>query len=179
MYIDTGDPKPPMPASRPLEFEPVGERESEEEYVQAFLDLMGAEGRDSFVWRDVLGKGLPLSDNLFRVGTEKGKGDWKITKNGRHEYLHLLAETLLDPDEIWLTIYRGRKKSKPRLRRRYIRVFPQDEGEQGLGVFEFGKDGWKEITLFNVTEKIARDHGYESALDYLETQRIGVRIYSR
>ena len=68
---------------------------------------------------------------------------------------------------------------KPRIRWRYIRVLPQAEGEQGIGVFEFGKDGWREITLFHITDEGVRENGYKNIEEYIEAQRIGVRIYAR
>ena len=136
---------------------------------------MGAEGRDSFVWRDVLGEGLLLSDKLFR----SSRGVWKIRKNSREQYLHVLAGVLRDPDEVWLTwVQFGDKaeREKTVLRRRYIRALPNN-GPAGLAVFEWEESSWSEITLFHVTDETALKHGYRNTEDYIDNQRIGLRLF--
>jgi hypothetical protein len=175
VYVQTGGPKPPMPRARPLGIKPFSPAEpSEQAYAQAFLDEVGGiKGRQAFLYKDAAGELLPLSAELFR----NHRGQWKGFKNGRHDYLHVLAGALSDPDEIWLTWQNFGDKGPTVLRRRYIRVLPGDE--DGVAVFELGRSGWREITVFHVTDAIAKEHGFESAAAYIDWQREGLRLYAR
>ena len=172
-YVGPSSPKPPMPRPRPIQIEPFSKgARTEEEYVQAFLDALGAGGKSALIFRDVLGEALPVSSEMFK----NKKGRWKVFKNGRQAYLHILASTLLDPDEIWIA-WQKFGNGPTVLRRRYIRVLPGREN--GIAVFELGKGGWREITVFHVTDAIAQRYDFESAAEYIDAQRIGLRLYSR
>lgn len=173
VYHHASIPRPPMPPVKPIQARPLPPGASEAELAQSFLDEVGGiKGREAFLFKDVTGERLPLSAELFK----DYRGDWKIKKEGRHDYLHILAETLKDPDEVWLA-WQQVKSGKDVLRRRYLRVLPGDK--DGIAVFELGKDGWREITLFHVTDEIVRRHGYATAREYIEGQRAGLRIYAR
>lgn len=172
VYVAHPGSKPPMPRPAPLKIQPFGKQDSEEGYAQAFLNALGANGRSAFMFKDVMGEVWPVSADLFK---DKA-GNWKIQKNGRHDYLHLLAAALLNPDEIWLA-WQKVKSGKDVLRRRYLRVLP--DNPDGIAVFELGSDGWREITLFHVTDEIAQQHGFKDAKEYIESQRLGLRVYAR
>lgn len=173
VIVGATGPKPSMPAPRALATPALPKGLTEAEAAQAFLDALGAQGRRAFVYRDVLDEALPLSGDLFK----DYRGAWKIQKEGRDQWLHVLADTLSDPDEIWVAWQTFGTKGPTVLRRRYIRVLPGDE--DGVAVFEFGKGSWREITIFHVTDAIARKYGHASAREYIESQRNGLRIYVR
>lgn len=139
---------PPLPKPTPVSRErllPDGLPEAE--YYRRFRAAFPAEAQRTGVFRDVTGEAVPIGEELFR----DARGRWKIRKNDRHQYLEVLAETIARPDEIWLAWeQRGEQWS---LRRRYLKAYAI-EGQQipGLSVFELGKDGWSEVTLFQVTD---------------------------
>lgn len=172
-YLESPAPKPPMPAPKPISTEPLPAAATDAELAQGFLDAVGGvPGRAAFVYEDVTGERLPMSAQLFM----DHRGRWKIRKEGRDARLHILVDTIRDPDEIWIA-WQSVKSGPDVLRRRYLRVLPGEEG--GIAVFEWDKDGWSETTVFHVTDAIARRHGYRDARDYIEHQRVGVRIYAR
>lgn len=47
-----------------------------------------------------MGERIAVGRKLF----EDADGALKVTKRGRERYLRLLADTLLDPDEIWARV---------------------------------------------------------------------------
>lgn len=171
-YVRNGGAKPDMPKPHPLSKNPLPKDGTDAELAQGFLDELGAKGRGAFIFKDPLGELLPLSGELFK----DHRGNWKIRKAGRHEFLHVLAETLHNPDEIWLA-WQQVKSGPDVLRRRYVRILPGDQ--DGIAVFEMGRGGWREITVFHITEETARKAGYSSAREYIDQQRFGVRVYAR
>ncbi len=173
VYVRASMPKPPLPPSKPIETQLMPAAATEAELAQRFLDEVGGvKGREAFLFMDATGERLPISAEMFK----DHRGNWKIKKEGRHAYLHILAETLKDPDEIWLA-WQDVKSGKAVLRRRYIRVLQGDQ--DGIAVFEIGRDGWREITIFHVTDEIVQRYGYKTAREYIDAQRIGLRIYAR
>lgn len=95
---------------------------NEAEIVQQFLDEFGARGKEAVIFTDILGSRIPLSGELFK----NGRGNWKLFKNDRHLSLHLLIDTLKQPDEIW--VVEDPKGKKTVFRKRYIRRFPDGGG---------------------------------------------------
>jgi hypothetical protein len=129
---------------------------SDAEYLRAFLTPLGADIDRPNLFIDRTGTRIPISVNLLLDPS----GRLKLRKRGRERYLARLAETILDPDEIWLGL-----SSKPDLRdpdlsellidRRYIRV---DADTGALGVFQMGRKWWEETTVYPVfQEKPARN----------------------
>lgn len=129
---------------------------SDAEYLRAFLTPLGADVDRPNLFIDRTGTRIPISVNLLLDPS----GRLKLRKRGRERYLARLAETILDPDEIWLGL-----SSKPDLRdpdlsellidRRYIRV---DADTGALGVFQMGRKWWEETTVCPVfQEKPARN----------------------
>ncbi|MDV7340981.1 PBECR2 nuclease fold domain-containing protein [Terasakiella sp. A23] len=144
---------------------------SEEDYAKAFLKEFGADIGKPALFKDKVGEGLPLSEELFK----QMDGSWKITKAGREPYLKYLAENIMDPDEIWFD-WEHLATGQWRLRRRYITRFDM-EGKQlsGLSVFEVMRDGWREVTTF-----VPRTGKKADAQDkYLEKQRKGKLVYRK
>lgn len=158
--------------ARPFRSEPMAEDLADEDYIRAFLDPFGAEIGDSVLWEDPAGHMVPITDELFR----DRRGQYKIGKRGRWRHAAQLAETLIDPDEIWLGVSAKRDPvdadmEELMIDRRYIRVDPNT----GLiVVFEMGRKWWDAVTAFAPTDKAGRPK-----LSLLDRRRGGKLIWKR
>lgn len=159
------DPLPPprtLPANAVL---PAGQ--APEAYVSQFLGEFGATLDAPAVVRDVIGERLVVGKELF----QDAAGEWKVFKRGREQYLPLLAQAVLQPDEIWARVEWLHALGRAVVRRRYVARYMiegQEDGTPGLAVFELGADGWSGVTAFP-----------PASSDYLEHARVGVRLYRR
>jgi hypothetical protein len=137
---------------------------SEEDYVGRYLAEFGATLDAPAIFTDVTGERLVIGKDLFTTV----KGDLKVTKRGREQYLPMLADALKAPDEIWVRLEWMHGEQRAVVRRRYVAQY-QIEGQDvpALAVFETGPDGWSAITTFQGTTQSADDW------------RIGVRLYRR
>jgi SPP1 gp7 family putative phage head morphogenesis protein len=164
--------RPPLPKPAPVSATDVLPKGlSEEAYAQAFLNEFGATLDKGVVYQDVTGAAVQVNKQLF---VDKQTGELKSSKFERGPYLKLLAQTIKNPDEVWLNWqeYNGSFY----LKRRYIKAYEFVENGRtlmGMGVFELGKDGWSGSTLFapNVTGSAA------AQLKYIEKQRDGLLLY--
>lgn len=144
-----------LPAARRYRQTLPAEGQPAETSIDAFLSAFGAKrGADPVRFTDAVGEPVLVSEALFEDGT-----------GGHHlgglesRLLPLLAQTLLDPDEIWTVLaFDG---DRPMLRRRYLARWQTDQGEQRL-LLEWGRDGWSGQTL-----------------EDLEALRQGVRLFKR
>ena len=105
---------------------------------------------------------------------DKPTGKLKADKQGRGTYMALLARAIKEPDEVWLNWQEF--NGQYWLKRRYVKAYEFVENGKtmfGLGVFEWGKDGWVGSTVFS--SKINRSH--ESQLKYINEQRDGLLLY--
>lgn len=152
VVIDTPAPLADLLAlSKPFRAQPLPEGLPPEDYVRAFLKPFGADIGRAVLWQDAAGHRVPISDEFFRTSD----GSWKVGKRGRAPLTPLMAETLIDPDEIWLGV-----TAKPSLidgapdelliDRRYIRV---DEQTGILVVMGMGRRWWEPVTSYNPTKK--------------------------
>lgn len=150
--IDEPEPIEDLAArARPFQALPLSGGLSPEAYVQAFLEPFGARIGDAVLWEDAAGAKIPISDLYFRDRS----GLWKVAKRGRDVYTPLMAEALLDPDEIWIGVAAKTDPVDPALEelmldRRYIRIDP-DLGI--LVVMEVGRRWWEPITIYQPTKK--------------------------
>ena len=133
-------------------------------YAGAFLARFGAALDTPAIFTDVVGERLVVGKELFQTPD----GRWKAMKRERHPFMQLLAQALIDPDEIWTRLEWMHALQKAVVRRRYIARF-QVEGEEtpALAVFEVGSDGWAGVTTFPGTG--------QSEADW----RVGVNLYRR
>ena len=152
VQIDTPSPLADLLASaRPFKAKPMKPDLPVEEYVSAFLTPFGAEIGKAVLWQDVSGAFVPISDQFFRDPA----GNWKITKRDRAQFAKMMAETLLDPDEIWLglTFKPGlvvREERRLLVERRYIRVSP----DLGLiAIMEIGRKWWQPVTIYPTQDR--------------------------
>lgn len=129
-----------MASARPFTAAPMEDGLSDEDYVRAFLEPFGADIGRAVLWEDQAGARLPVSDQFFR----ERSGLWKIGKRGRGRFTPLMAETLQNPDEIWIGLAAKADPVRPDIEellidRRYIRVDP----ELGIvAVMEIGRKWW-------------------------------------
>jgi hypothetical protein len=150
--------------ARPFTAVKMAEGLAPEDYVEAFLGAFGAAIGDAVLWEDAAGTKVPISDLYFRDRS----GAWKLGKRGRDVYLPLLAEALMDPDEIWIGVVE--KRGELILDRRYIRADP----DLGLMiVLEIGRRWWEERTAF------PPDREGTPSLSALDARRGGKLIWKR
>ncbi|WP_321362608.1 PBECR2 nuclease fold domain-containing protein [uncultured Celeribacter sp.] len=158
--------------ARPLAAEPLTEGLSDEDYVRGFLGPFGADIGRAVLWEDATGTKMPISDELFR----DRQGNWKIGKRDRATLTPLIAETLLDPDEIWIGVSAKSDPVDPdveelHLDRRYVRV----DAETGLiVVYQVGRKWWEAITGYNTTDRKGRPD-----LKLLDRRRGGKLLWKR
>lgn len=180
----------PIPMSRPDNLplpnaSPVSEKQvlpdglDETEYVNAFLSEFGISQGDSKVFKDVMNEPLMISDTLFR----DSKGELKIKKDKiRQRYIKLLAQALIDPDEIWTLLEPDNQNSdKYRLARRYLKrwtIIESGEVVHGFSVFEYGHGTWNGRTVFTPHKK-QKGEKVPNNERYMEKQREGVRVYRK
>jgi hypothetical protein len=137
--------------SRPFNASPLSEHLADEDYVRSFLLPFGADLGQAVLWEDPTGTKLPVSEELFRDQS----GAWKVGKRDRARLTPLIAETLLDPDEIWVGVSEKKNRIDPDttellVDRRYIRT----DSETGLiVVFQIGRKWWEAITAYPTTNK--------------------------
>lgn len=170
--IDTPEPIGDLLAKTvPFKAEAMDRNLEIEDYVAAFLDPFGAGLDDAVLWQDVSGQRIVISDRIFR----QPDGAWKITKRGHGEFAPLLAEAIMDPDEIWLGAREVPVKGFPgqveiMLTRRYIRVDPDNAL---MTLFEIGRRGWQGVTGFAARNRKRPD------FRNLDAQRIGKLLWKR
>lgn len=166
--IDAAEPIADLVKSaKPFKAELLKDGLEAEDYVRAFLSPFNADIGEAVLFEDVAGTKLPVSDLLFR----NRNGEFKLTKRNRHRVMGLMAETLLDPDEIWMGVARKAESGDLVVDRRYIRVDPNTAIQI---VFEIGEKWWDAVTSFDFTDK--RGRADFSALD---KRRVGKLVYKR
>ena len=134
--------------------------QSDETYMAAFLKPFGAEIGKPKLFRDKAGQALVISDDLFRDRAGKSK----ISKRSRALHFEQLAETIMDPDEIWLNWVWHDKLNKWMLDRRYIRHNPKSGAAV---IFEWMGSLWSGTT------------GFPAKTNQIERRRTGALLYRR
>jgi hypothetical protein len=142
-----------------------------QDYVSQFLRPFGASIGKPVLWSDPAGAKLLISDAMFRDRS----GGWKVEKRGRDGYLGMIAETVLDPDEIWIGVRERKLDAYPgyldqHVYRRFIRVDP-DTGL--IAVFEMGRVIWEAKTAFAPRTRSKPDFAY------LDRHRVGKLVWKR
>ena len=133
-------------------------------YAQAFLKHFDASIEQPAIFEDVIGERVAVGKELFQTA----QGEWKADKRERGPYMPLLAQALIDPDEIWVRLEWHYAQKKALVRRRYVARF-EIEGQQApaLVVFDRGEDGWYGTTAFSGPDQSP------------EAWRVGTRLYRR
>lgn len=171
--IDTPEPLDELlKAAKPFRAQLLEDGLEPEAYVKKFLEPFGADIGQAVLFEDKAGTRVPVSDQLFRDAA----GVLKVTKRNRHRFVAMMAEALLDPDEIWMGVARkinaaDGKTEELVVDRRYIRVDPST----GLQiVFEIGERVWEAVTSYNPTTKKG-DPDFKA----LDRRRGGKLLYKR
>lgn len=161
-----------LATAKPFTAAPLARGLSDDDYVRAFLEPFGADIGRAVLWQDPTGMKIPISDAFFRDRS----GLWKVAKRGREIFTPLMAEALLDPDEIWLGV--AAKQDPVRkdmteliIDRRYVRFDPS------IGfnvVMEIGRQWWEPVTAYNPTDKAGRTN-----LGLLDRRRGGKLLWKR
>jgi len=137
---------------------------TEEDYIRAFLAEFNTEIGKPVVFTDVMGEPLVISDQMF---WDKGKQKYKATKRGRERYLRLLADTIKDPDEIWLDWAEVDGKKMPY--RKHIKIYKDQNGKiAGFSTFESVGDKWIGTTIYKPDK-----------LRYIDDRRRGALLYTK
>jgi hypothetical protein len=158
--------------AKPFKAKVMADGLPDEDYVRAFLKPFGADLGQAVLFEDKAGTKIPVSDQLFRDRA----GALKVKKRGRHILTPLMAETLMDPDEIWIGVARKADPAAPSVEdlvvdRRYIRV----DRKTGIQiVFEIGHRFWEAVTSYNPTTKKG-DPDFKA----LDRRRGGKLVYKR
>ncbi|WP_275789710.1 PBECR2 nuclease fold domain-containing protein [Pararhizobium gei] len=159
-------------AAKPFAAKPLASGLGAEDYVRAFLKPFGADIGQAVLFEDAAGVKVPVSDQLFR----DRQGEFKVFKRERSELLPLLAEALLDPDEIWIGVARKKDPVDAELEelivdRRYIRADPKTGL---LVIFEIGEKFWEGVTAYAALTKTGKPD-----LKTLDRRRGGKLVYTR
>lgn len=138
---------------------------SEQDYVRAFLREFGADLGRPVVYRDAIGDPVVISEELF---LDRKENRLKVFRADREVYLKLLADTIKDPVEIWLTEVEGAEGRK-RICKRYVGLY-QDEKQKvgGFVVFDLVDGEWRGTTAFR-----------PRSLNNLDAQRVGTLLYAK
>lgn len=157
----------PAPATAPSTARLLQSGDDEANYLTKFLSRFGAAINVPKLFRDKAGHVIPVSDELFRAHT----GELKIKKSGREQAIEFLADTLIDPDEIWID-FATNPKGQTYLVRRYLRYF---EAAAGFASFSWTSAGWHQQTIFDPKRK----NGKRPDFGYLTKYRKGALLYKR
>lgn len=144
----------------------------DEAYIAAFMKRFGAKADDAVLFRDKAGEAVPISAEMFVNQAEN-----KLRKQGRHIAITRIAETIIDPDEIWLQVVERSTETtaiERYVKRVYIRLAP-DLG--GFAAFSITSKFWRAATGF--TPAGNKKTMERPRFDYLDKQRGGKLIFKR
>ncbi|WP_418459763.1 PBECR2 nuclease fold domain-containing protein [Brucella intermedia] len=163
----TPRPLPPMPKATPVPKEDLLSPDLEpERYVEAFMARFGRQPDEAGYHRDVSGGIITVGRSLFEQRTQDGTVvGLKSGKRGRGQFAVLLADAILQPDEIWVDW--AEVRSGIVLRRAYLKRVILDDGRSLFIRFEWTKAGWVAIT------------GFDTDDNYLENYRKGALLYRK
>jgi SPP1 gp7 family putative phage head morphogenesis protein len=116
-------------------------------YLEEFRSAF-ALGESGEAVAEVAGEPVIVSDRLV---TGKG-GRNKITKGDRGQYIPLFAQTMADPDEIWLSTQVD-DAGKVVLRRRHLSFFRGADGNVAVfSVLDIDRGRWVGVTMYGVAD---------------------------
>ena len=150
-----------MPAPKDIILQIFNKDEDSRFYLTHFMQQFNAAHNESAVIESATGHKLLVSDKLF---TDHKTGKLKINKMDRSKYALYIADTLKNPDEIWI------KSGDYDDRALYL-----------LSRYTFKKDIINVLAVFKETGKVWTGWtGYQTIdADYFNTKREGVLIYRR
>lgn len=170
--IDAAAPMAELLASaRPFGRAPMAPGLAPEDYVAEFLKAFDLKLGQAKIWRDAAGGQITISDQLFR----RPDGSWKTDKRGHGDFAPLLAEVILEPDEIWLGVREVPDDRFPgyveqMITRRYVRVDPKTAL---FVLFEIGRRAWGGVTGYASFNRSKPD------FHHIDRQRVGKLLWKR
>jgi SPP1 gp7 family putative phage head morphogenesis protein len=94
---------------------------TEQDYLREFNEIANAPRTV-----EVIGKNMIVDERLF----QNGRGELKITKRGREQYVRYFADTIFEADEIYETTEEFRtKKGEMLLKRRHLKTYADNGAE--------------------------------------------------
>ncbi len=169
------EPELPLPVqpdldelSRSFKSDTLPDGEGLEFYLGQFFEAFDTDLKRSVLYRDQAEHALVISDQLFK----NEEGLWKGMKRERQRHMRRFAETIQDPDEIWVNWQTVDKTGEVRLIRNYLRWDPD---LAALVIFKWSPRGWEGVTTYDPRagkQNKPRKKG-------LDKQRTGVLIYRR
>lgn len=114
----------------------------QKKYINLFMQQFGGSMDRAVSYTDSTGKKLNISPRMFK---DRKTGEYKIFKNGREQYLLMLAHAIKNPTEIWedTEIRRG----KPTTVRRYVATYRiGGEKVSSVIVFDMMNGRWEGTT---------------------------------
>ena len=121
--------------------------------IDLFLQEFGATLDTPALYRDILGEPLAIGRDLFYTGD----GALKLVGQ-RPRHVLLLADTIQNPDEIWIAAEWHKELRKTVVRRRYIAQWQLAGTDQSmLAVFEIGNKVWEGVTTYSPRSKTYLD----------------------
>lgn len=155
LSIATSIPSLPLPlATKVHKTRILQAGKTDEYYADKFLQEFDGKIGEVKEFTDKAGSRILISDELFK----DYQGNWKIQKRDREKYLLYLADTIKDPDEIWVSLERINKgnarttKGDYYLERRYLKRLQTDDGT-GFVLFRWGKGFWSEKVTSHMKDK--------------------------
>lgn len=154
-------PLPEMPSRRVRSAADMIPRDTPPEAaIDAFLERFGTPDSQGNVRAlDQLSEPLMVGRSFFyRGGTKAGEDTEKLVDRDRIQFMPLLHEAIVDPDEIWWvweqTSNRDGTPGRSRLTRRYVARFEVDgEVRDAVIVMAFGPGGWRGVSAFTSVRK--------------------------
>ena len=163
-----------MASAKPFRSKALPENKSDTFYVKQFLKAFGLKMGEATRFTDKAGGSLVVSQELFT----NAQGNLKSLKRGHGVSALRLAETIKDPDEIWIGVAdraipanQGGGTERV-LDRKFIRTDP----ETGLLViFDLFKDAWTGTTAFQPRKK----RSVRTDVNQINKRRSGVLVFKR
>lgn len=137
-----------------------------QDYVDHFMQAFGLKSGENGFFRDASGGIISLSERMFQERDAAGKLiGLKSDKFGRGRYVGLMADTIINPDEIWVDW--AQVTSGLVLRRAYLKTFILPNKKAVFLRFEWTRYGWVAVTGFDTSHK------------YVSNYRKGALLYAR
>lgn len=139
-------------------------------YAKAFLALFDASISEPTTFKDTAdGTPLLISANMFKTRT----GKWFISEQGIGPYVLLLADTIKNPDEVWMNTFKINDEAYG-LERTYLKRLEIDGKLWAfIAVFRKTNEGWRALTFSQI------DPTAESYPMFMIYFRAGELVFSR
>tara|TARA_R110002124_G_scaffold91506_1_gene232893 strand:- start:17899 stop:20781 length:2883 start_codon:yes stop_codon:yes gene_type:complete len=157
--------------ARPFVSKPLPEGLEDEDYVSAFLKPFGATLDEAVLFEDKAGDRIPISAELF----VDRSGSFHLGPRDQAILTPLMAEALMDPDEIWLGLVEMPDPVDPQRRDVYVdRRYVRTDAKTGIMVvLQMGLKFWETITAYNPIR------GKKPDLEGLDRRRGGKLLWKR